>query len=174
MKTIALAGTLLLLLSACDRQVATPAAGASADSSALERIAGDKDEMAALMRMSHRKGTFDDALTTLMHDSTIAAAVFEVVASDDRFAAITAVGSPVAPAGTSPTAASAAAAKKLAAAKSTRATTTARTTTTARRGDVLDQAENTAKKANERLEQAERIKREAEEAKRKVEVILGR
>ena len=171
MKGIALAAA-LLLLSACDSSQ-TPSDGAVAsDSTVIERIAGDKDRMAELMRISHRKGTLDDALAAAMVDSTIAAAIFDVALNDDRFAVITAVGTPAPAPGVSPVAP-----KQSSTTPAKKSTTTkpATTTTTPKRsGDVLDDAEETARKANERLEQAERIRREAEEAKRKVEVILGR
>jgi len=162
MKSAGILTSLMLLgtLAACgDRPESTATdhvdslrAAAGVDRS--EEIAGDKNAMADMIRRSHAKGTFDDALVLAMQDSTLAEEIFQAVRSDPRF--------------TAPSTA----------AKSTTATGTAAkrsgtaTTATAKRGDALDQTEQAVKKANERLEQAERVRREAEEARRKVQGIF--
>lgn len=133
------------------------------DSAAIEAIAGDKEKVALVLARAQARGTFDDAIALALKDSTMAAEVAAIIQADPRFAmAVTTTGS--------------AAAVRAASSKSTGArTTTARSTKgTAAKGDVLDQTESQAKKVNEKLDQAARVKKEAEQAKGTIDDILGR
>jgi hypothetical protein len=167
MKTriLALAASVgMLSLVACDSSDEKGAdVVVNSDSAAVETIAGDKAQVARVLRRAHEKGTFDDAMAIVMQDSALAGELAALVRDDPRFA----VAGGTAPQRVASTGATTAS-------KTTRPRTSTSSTTTARKGDVLDQTEASVKKANERLDQAARVKREAEEAKKKVDDILGR
>ncbi|MBC8145132.1 MAG: hypothetical protein H7X80_06060 [bacterium] len=162
----------LLTLVACDAGGDGRANVVVGDSTAIDAIAGDKNEVAKVLRRAHDRGTLDDALSLALDDSTLAVALAAALREDSRF--LTA-GEPMirklseAP---STTPAETKATKRSTGSNNT--STNTNTSTTTRKGDVLDQTERTAQKVNERLDQAARVKREAEEAKRQVEDIIGR
>jgi hypothetical protein len=162
-KPMALAAA-LLLAAGCQSQVDT---SATADSTAakdkLGEIAGDKAMTADLMHRSYERGTFDDALALAMQDSAFAMEVMMAVKNDPRLAAL------LEPASTAASRSTASTAAKRITAPKVRAVTTQRTTTSR---DPLDRAEQTVRKANEKIDQAARVKRDAEEAARKVDGIL--
>src|SRR5690349_10853199 len=154
MKTTMLLALMVALtaLTACETDVKT---AATADTTAVDHagaIAGDKTMTADLMHQSFEKGTFDDALTIAMQDSALAREVAAIVKQHPELLA-----DAIQPATGSATRATASRAV---------GTTVRRTTTTTSKGDVLDQTENKAKQVNQKLDQAARIKKEAEEAKK--------
>ncbi|MEP7220343.1 MAG: hypothetical protein ABI876_15575 [Bacteroidota bacterium] len=158
--TIALAICVSLIAGCQSRtDVSTPGttdstAGASAQ---IERIAGDKTMMADIMKRAYEKGTFDDALALAMQDSSFAGKVFDVVARDARFAVMA-----------RDTSRSTATGSRVVARAITPARVQSRTTTTQRSsGDALDKTENAVKKATEKLDQANRVKAQIDEARRK-------
>ncbi|MEO6046084.1 MAG: hypothetical protein ABIQ57_01290 [Candidatus Kapaibacterium sp.] len=164
--TIALAICVSLIAGCQSRtDVSTPGtadstAGASAQ---IERIAGDKTMMADIMKRAYEKGTFDDALALAMQDSSFAGKVFDVVARDARFAVMA-----------RDTSRSTATGSRVVTRAITPARVQSRTTTTTQRssGDALDKTENAVKKANEKLDQANRVKDQIDEARRKAGQIL--
>lgn len=122
-----------------------------------QEIAADKTLTAEVMRQSFARGVFDDAFALAMQDSGLAEAAWATLAADPRFASrIVTQQSTAATSGSSQ--------------RSGRTTTSTASPTP--RKDVLDQTEDAAKKANERLDQAGRVKKEAEEAKKKIDDIL--
>jgi hypothetical protein len=145
---------------ACDTKVQS---SSTADSVGVDRtaeIAGDKTRMADLMRQSYSRGTFDDALAMAMQDSAFASTVARIVAADARLTAQKPV---------------AASSGSTASTSRTAATAVRRSTSgqaTRNSGDVLDKAERTAQTANQKIDQAARVKKQAEEAKRKIDAIL--
>ena len=161
-KPMALAAA-LLLMAGCQSQVDT---SASADTTAakdkLGEIAGDKTMTADLMHRSYERGTFDDALTLAMQDSAFAMEVMRAVQNDPRFAAF------MAPQSSAAKTTAAAGAQRSGTSK-LRAVSTQRTATSR---DPLDRTEQTVKKANEKIDQAARIKRDVDEAAKKVDGIL--
>ena len=163
MKAAKIMASLMVLgaLAGCESRPATTTNGdvdslrAAAGADRTDAIAGDKTAMADMIRRSSAKGTFDDALALAMQDSAVAQEIFQAVKADPRFNAAntaTLTGGTAAKKSTAPS------------------RTTARTTT--RSGDVLDQSESAMKKANEKIDQAARVKQQAEEARRKVEGIF--
>lgn len=164
MKAAKIMASLMMLgaLAGCESRPATTTTSdvdslrAAAGADKADAIAGDKTAMADMIRRSYAKGTFDDALALAMQDSALAQEIFQAVRADARFNAPT----------TATVAAGATAAKKGA------AVTRTATKATTRSGDVLDQSEQTLKKANEKIDQAARVKQQAEEARRKVEGIF--
>lgn len=161
-KLMALAGALLFVVG-CQSEVDTSAtAESTAAKDKLGEIAGDKAMTADLMRRSHERGTFDDALSLAMQDSAFAMEVLMAVKNDPRLAAL------LEPQSTAKASTASAAAKRGSAPKA-RALATQRATTSR---DPLDRAEQTVRKANEKIDQAARVKRDAEEAVKKVDGIL--
>jgi hypothetical protein len=168
MQILSLAALVSMLVIGCsDGDDAAPMVqvGRNDDSAAVEAIAGDKSRVALVLQRAMARGTFDDALAEALKDSMMAAEVVRIIDADPRFARVAAT------AGT--TTANATTAKR-AAASSPRSASSGARTTMAAKGDALDRTEAEAKKINERLEQAARVKREAEQAKRTVDDILGR
>ena len=161
MKTTMLMALVVALtaLTACETDVKTETA---ADTTAVDHagaIASDKTMTADVMHKSFEKGTFDDALTLAMQDSALAREVAEIVRQHPGLLADVA----------QPATGSAA---QRATASRTTGTTARSSTTPAKKGDVLDQTENKAREVNQKLDQAARIKKEAEEAKKKVDDIF--
>jgi hypothetical protein len=148
----------MLAFAACDTKVQSNSAADSLGVDRTAEIAGDKTRMADLMRQSYARGTFDDALAMAMQDSAFASAVARVVAADAR------------PSAQKPVAASGSAAAPHTATTVVRRSTSG--TASRSSGDVLDKAEQTAHKANEKIDQAARVKEQAAEAKRKIDAIL--
>ncbi|MDB5036419.1 MAG: hypothetical protein JWQ98_3660 [Chlorobi bacterium] len=153
------------LLAGCQARtdVSTPG---TADSTAgttaqIEKIAGDKTMMADIMKRAYEKGTFDDALAMAMGDSSFAGKVFDVVARDARFAVMARDTSRSAVAGSRTVVRSAAPVR-----------VQSRTTAQRSSGDALDKTENAVKKANEKLDQANRVRDQIDEARRKAGQIL--
>lgn len=127
----------------------------------IDQIAGDKTTTADLMRRALERGTFDDALALAMQDSVFAAEVFQTVQRDPRFAAMTAPNATLK--------------KTVAGSGRTQTRAVARQgTSRAQSGDVLDKTERTVQQANAKIDQAARIKRQADEAKQKIDGIFGR
>jgi hypothetical protein len=163
MKTAKIIASLMLLgaLAGCESRPATTSdvdsLRAAAGADRADAIAGDKTAMADMIRRSYAKGTFDDALALAMQDSALAQEIFQAVRADARFNAPNTA-----------TAASASTAGK----KTAVTRTTSGTKSTARSGDILDKSEETMRKANEKIDQAARVKQQAEEARRKVEGIF--
>jgi hypothetical protein len=150
----------LMALTACETDVKTETAADTASVDHAGAIAGDKTMTADLMHQSFEKGTFDDALTLAMQDSALAQVVAAIVRQHPEL---------LADGAKSTTGATASRAT------GSRVATTVRSSTTpAKKGDVLDQTENKAKQVNQKLDQAARIKKEAEEAKKKVDGIFGK
>lgn len=133
---------------------------ATVTASTIDEIAGDKKTTADLMRRSLERGTFDDALALAMQDSIFAAEVFQTVQNDPRFAALNN--------------APAQAGKSVTSNGRTPARAVARQGTRAQSGDVLDKTERKVQQANEKIDQAARIKRQADEATQKIDGIFGR
>lgn len=147
----------LAILAACGSQDTQPApAGDTMTvSDRLGEIAGDKTMMADAMKRSLEKGTFDDALALAMTDSIFAASVVEIVRADPRYAALF----EKAPA--------------TSAARSTaRSSSSSSRRTTASSGDALDKTERAMQQANDKLDQAGRVRDQVDEARRKAEGIL--
>lgn len=166
MLILPLAAALAVLAVGCsdaDDVRSVSATGHDADSAAVEAIAGDKSKVALVLRRAHARGTFDDALAEAMKDSAMAGEIAAMIHADPRFATAATESATTA-------ARAAASTTKRTPVRSTRSTTT----TTASKGDALDRTEAEAKRVNERLEQAARVKREAEQAKRTVDDIFGR
>ena len=136
---------------------------ATLTASRLDEIAGDKKTTADLMRRSLERGTFDDALALAMQDSVFAAEVFQTVQANPRFAALTNTNAPT-PAGKSVTSNS----------RRTPARAIARQGTSRQSGDVLDKTEQKVQQANQKIDQAVRIKQQADAAKQKIDGIFGR
>ena len=154
----------LAIMAGCQARVEP---GAAADTSAskgdrMAEIAGDKTMTADVMHQSHEHGTFDDALALAMRDSALAADVIAVVRADPRFAGM------FGPTGST---GSTAAAPSRTQVRSVARTVPARSTSN-NSGDVLDKAERTVQKANEKIDQAARVKKQADDARHKVEGIL--
>jgi hypothetical protein len=156
-----------LAVAACDASGDARTTASAADSASIDAIAGDKATVALVLRRAHEKGTFDDAMADALKDSALAGEVVALLRDDPRFAL--GAETPAGAATARPVASLGSTAKRGAATQSSRSKTTS-----ARKGDVLDQAESGVKKANERLDQAARVKNDAAEAKRKIEDILGR
>lgn len=146
----------------CDTRVDQTSRAPQADSVAaqgeIERIAGDKRLIVDVMKRALDKGTLDDAIELAMQDSLFANQVIATISADPRLSegfqkkevART-------PAKASPVVSS----------RSSRGSSG-----TARSGDALDKAERTAQQANQKIDQAARIKQQATEAKRKIDEIL--
>lgn len=162
---LSIASICLLTLGACSADGDGRVATGTIDSTTINQIAGDKNDVAAVIRSAHEHGTLDDALALVMADSAMAADISRVVRDDARFVASDV--QPIAPTASAP-------ATQRSSSPARAKSTGTSTTTTTKKGDVLDQTEATAKNVNERLEQAARVKREAAEAKRRVEDILGK
>jgi hypothetical protein len=150
----------LTALTACQTDVKTESAADTTSVDHAGAIAGDKTQTADLMHQSFVKGTFDDALTIAMQDSALAQEVAAIVRQHPELLADGTKS-------TTGTTASRATGSRV-------ATPVRSSTTTAKKGDVLDQTENKAKQVNQKLDQAARIKKEAEEAKKKVDGIFGK
>jgi hypothetical protein len=154
----------LAILAGC--QPASDTQATSEPVSAADRmaeIAGDKTMTADVMRRSHERGTFDDALGLALQDSALAAEVIGVLKNDPRFAAM------LAPESAPSTA------RNGSASRATTVRQAARTTSSgARSGDALDKTENAVRKANEKIDQAARVKQGASDAAKKVEGIFRR
>jgi hypothetical protein len=163
MMPLALAAALVTMAGCQSGPDSASRADSTASGDKIAEIAGDKTMTADVMRRSHERGTFDDALVLAMQDSSLAADVLAALKADPRFAAM--FGGPDS-AGSTPRATTAA----RTASKSTARTVTSRGTASS--GDALDKTERTVQKANEKLDQAARIKQQAEEARRKAEGIL--
>lgn len=138
--------------------------GGGSDSAAVEAIAGDKSMVAQVLQRAHARGTFDDAMVEALKDSLMASEVAAIIQADPRFAAMFSSGAGTTAARTATSSST----------KSTGGNTARSATSTTSKGDALDKAEQEAKKVNERLEQAARVKREAEQAKKTVDDIFGR
>lgn len=147
----------LAMMAACGSQDTqpTPAGDTMTVSDRLGEIAGDKTMMADAMKRSLEKGTFDDALALAMTDSVFAASVVEVVRADPRYAALFAQTS---------------AASRTA--STARSSSSSSRRSTAASGDALDKTERAMKQANDKLDQAGRVRDQVDEAKRKAEGIL--
>jgi hypothetical protein len=157
---LALAAALAIMSGCGSRADSNATADSTATASNADRvaaIAGDKSMTADVMLQSHEHGTFDDALAIAMRDSSLAAEVMSVVKSDPRSAAM------FDPSGTT----------HVAVTTHPQSRTVARAgTSRSSSGDVLDKTERTVQKANEKIDQAARIKQGADDARRKVEGIL--
>jgi hypothetical protein len=136
------------------------------DSSAMASVAGDKQRIADLLRSAHDRGTLDNGIEIAMRDSAVAAEIIAVVSRDPRFAqAVPTESSPKSLVGSTTTGAQ----------KKTVVTRRASVgSTSANSGDVLDKAERTGQKVNEKNDQAARIKQQADEARKKIGVIIGK
>lgn len=121
-----------------------------------QEVAADKTLTAEVMRQSFARGVFDDAFALAVQDSALAEAAWVTLTADPRFASRIGIQQP--------------AAASRSAQRSGRIPTTSSSPVPSK--DVLDQAEDAAKKANERLDQAGRVKKEAEEAKKKIDDIF--
>ncbi len=155
----------LILVAGC-AQDPRPAVTVSDDSAtAADRIASDKMMTADLMRRAQLKGTFNDALAIAMQDSAVAREVMETLAADPRYSATT-VATTSAPAAKSTAKSVAPAGRTVVVRKSSG---TAKTNNS---GDVLDKTERTVQTANEKLDQAARIRQQVDEARRKAGQIL--
>jgi hypothetical protein len=164
MKTLSLfAAIALLTLSACDTRDIEAVATRAGDSAAVDAIAGDKRQIEQVLREAHAKGTFDDAMAAVLRDSAMAAEIHAMLRDDPRFAVARDTAAP--PRAASSTSGAAPRAKGV------RASSTK--PSTAAKGDALDRTERTVRDANEKLDQAARVKRDVEEARKKVEGILG-
>lgn len=167
-RSIALAAAIgVFSLAACDSNSGARGDVAN-DSTAMEAIAGDKAKVAEVMRRAHARGTFDDAVALVLADSAMAYDLFGALRSDPRFSATHSATSTEME--SNATAGGSMKSKAVGLKTPTRSTSN----TTPPKGDVLDQAERKAQQANEKLEQAARIKKEAEQAKRTVDDIIGR
>lgn len=138
----------ILGIAACGGEVGTT------DSASAE-IAGDKTKLAALIHQSHDKGTFPSGLALAMEDSVIAEEVYAAVMANPMLSSRIAMSSTSAST-TNGTGSSGSAARS----------------STAPKKDILDKTEENVQKANERLDQAARVKKGAEDATKKVEGIF--
>ncbi len=142
------------LMIGCEGKVETQQAPTETTAERMSAIAGDKAMTADLMRQAHTKGTFDDALSLAMSDSLLAEEVLAAVRSNPIAARLT-------PTSTASTAS-----------RSSSGSGSRSAATPASNKDALDKTEDAVHKANQRIDQAARVKKEAEEAKKKVEGIF--
>ena len=156
----------LTLMAGCESRVETAATTDStvAVADRAAEIAGDKTMMADAMRRSRERGTFDDAVALAIQDSAVAADMIAALKGDPRFAAMFG-----APASTSTTPRGTTAQKATSRSTGGRAVVVRNGTSS---GDALDKAERTVQKANEKIDQAARVKQQADDAARKVEGIF--
>lgn len=166
MQILVMGGALFLAGVGCSKENGSAGGNSgSLDTVAWEKnVTGDKEKMAALMLQSHAKGTFDDALQLLLADSTIAMQIISTLKEDPRLAGMFASATVATP--------STGGSSRTAAAASRSRSTTRSTATATPKKDPLDKAEDGVRKANEKLDQAARIRQAAEEARRKAEKVL--
>jgi len=132
--------------------------GGSTPSDTSADIAGDKSKLADLIGEAHDRGTLLNGLTTAMEDSAVAEEVYAAAMANPMLARRF-------ESSTEPTASTSSG-------TAARSSGTTARNSTAPKKDILDKTEENVQKANERLDQAARVKQGAEEAKKKVEGIF--
>jgi|GEM_PF-2178016 len=153
----------LAMMSACERRADTRPESAMRDSTLetqanTDAIAGDKTLMADAMRLSFEKGTFDDAFGMAIADSALAAEAIAVIRADPRYATML---DDTATTSSDPH-------KATVVSSSSKRNGTAKSSG----GDALDRTENAMKQANEKLDQAGRVRQQVDDAQRKAQEIL--
>ncbi len=155
---------MLFVLTACEQRSEPPvvADASTSISEKIDEIAGDKTMTADLMQRSFQKGTFDNALRLALADSALATEMIAVIRADARYAALL---------NTKTSQSTTVTATKTASSRGT-GTPSSATTQKSSSGDPLSKAERAMHQANEKLDQAGRVRDQVEEARRKTQGIF--